>query len=71
MKRFSGILFLVIFFCSQAFAQNKQLELNDFFVNGTFQTKGVYGLSSMNDGEHYTVVEGNGNKIVKYSYKTG
>lgn len=71
MKRFSGILFLVIFFFSQAFAQNKQLELNDFFVNGTFQTKGVYGLSSMNDGEHYTVVEGNGSKIVKYSYKTG
>lgn len=71
MKKFSGILFLVILICCQAVAQNKQLELNDFFVKGTFQTRGVYGLRSMNDGEHYTVVEGGGSQIVKYSYKTG
>lgn len=71
MRKFSGILFLFVFFCSQLSAQHKQLSLNDFFVNGTFRTQGVYGLRSMNDGEHYTVVEGNGTRIVKYSYKTG
>lgn len=70
MRKFSGILLLLILICSQVPAQHKQLSLNDFFVNGTFYTKGVYGLRSMNDGEHYTVVEG-GNRIVKYSYKTG
>ena len=71
MRKISGILFLLILFCSQLSAQSKQLSLNDFFVDGTFRTQGVYGLRSMNDGEHYTVVEGNGTRIVKYSYKTG
>lgn len=71
MRRLSVILFLIVFFGSHLPAQNKQLSLNDFFVDGTFQLRGVYGLRSMNDGEHYTVVEGNGTRIVKYSYKTG
>lgn len=71
MKKISGILFLLVFFCSQLIAQHKQLSLNDFFVDGTFSTRGVYGLRSMNDGEHYTVVEGGGTRIIKYSYKTG
>lgn len=56
---------------SQVTAQTKQLSLNDFFKNGTFRSKGVYGIRSMNDGEHYTVLENGGKKIVKYSYKTG
>ncbi len=71
MRKFSGVLLLFILICSQLTAQSKQLSLNDFFVNRTFGTKGVYGLRSMNDGEHYTVLEGNGSRIVKYSYKTG
>lgn len=70
MRKLSGILLVVALFCSSLSAQPK-LSLNDFFVNGTFYTKGVRGLRSMNDGEHYTVLEGNGNQIVKYSYKTG
>lgn len=70
MRKLSGILLVVALFCSSLSAQPK-LSLNDFFVNGTFYTKGVRGLRSMNDGEHYTVLEGNGSQIVKYSYKTG
>ncbi len=70
MKKFSGILLLALIF-SHVLSAQKQLSLDDFFVNGTFRTKGVYGLRSMNDGEHYTVLENNGTQIVKYSYKTG
>ena len=70
MRNFFGIFLLMFIFCSQLSAQ-KQLTLEDFFVDGTFRTKGVYGLRSMNDGEHYTVLENNGTRIVKYSYKTG
>lgn len=70
MRKFSEILLAIILFCSSLSAQQK-LSLNDLFVNGTFYTKGVYGLRSMNDGEHYTLLEGNGSQIVKYSYKTG
>ncbi|MCK3684843.1 S9 family peptidase [Maribellus sp. YY47] len=44
--------------------------LEDIFVKGTFRTSSVYGLRSMNDGIHYTTMEGN-SKVVKYSYQTG
>lgn len=71
MRKISGFFVLLFFFCGNLPAQNKQLSLNDFFTDYTFSTKGVSGLRSMNDGEHYTVPEGNGTKIVKYSYKTG
>ncbi|HAX97114.1 MAG TPA: S9 family peptidase, partial [Prolixibacteraceae bacterium] len=48
----------------------KQITLEDIFVNGTFNQKSVQGLRSMNDGNHYTVME-NGARVVKYSYQTG
>lgn len=48
----------------------KQITLEDLFVNGTFTQKSVQGLRSMNDGNHYTVME-NGARIVRYSYQTG
>lgn len=70
MTRTFRLLLLFIVVCNPLFAQ-KQLSLNDFFVDGTFSSKGVRGLSSMNDGEHYTVLENGGTRIVKYSYKTG
>lgn len=73
MKRIYHILILLILVSAgvQVMAQSKQLNLNDFFKDGTFRSKGVYGIRSMNDGEHYTVLENEGKKIVKYSYKTG
>ncbi len=52
-------------------AQPSEISLNDIFKNGTFRTQTVRGLRSMKDGEHYTVLEDNGRKIVKYSYKSG
>jgi len=54
------------------FAQNisQEITLEDIYKNRTFNEKSVSGLRSMNDGEHFTLLE-NGNQIVKYSYKTG
>ena len=40
MRNFFGIFLLMFIFCSQLSAQ-KQLTLEDFFVDGTFRTKGV------------------------------
>ena len=37
--------------------------------SGYYRTEYIYGINSMNDGEHYTILEKDG--IVKYSYKTG
>lgn len=71
MRKLLGAVFLLTIFCCNLSAQNKQFSLNDFFVDGTFRTRGVYGLRSMNDGEHYTVLENNATRIVQYNYKTG
>jgi len=51
-----------------SFSQNK-LELKDV-IGRTYVQKSISGLKSMNDGLNYTTKE-EGNKIVKYSYKTG
>ena len=52
-------------------SQNRQqITLSDIFSNGTFRAETVAGLRSMNDGEHYTTLEGR-TTIVKNSYRTG
>jgi dipeptidyl-peptidase 4 len=70
MKK-SIILLLAIFFVLEVSAQKKQVVLDDFSTLGTFRAKGVTGLHPMNDGIHYTVLEGDGTRIVKYSYTSG
>lgn len=54
-------------------AQKKDITLEDIFVKRTFQSKGVWGIRSMNNGEHYTTLGSNkmGQYIVRYEYKTG
>ena len=46
----------------------QEITLNKIH-SGHYRTEFIYGINSMNDGEHYTVLEKDG--IVKYSYKTG
>ena len=46
----------------------QEITLNKIH-SGYYRTEYIYGINSMNDGEHYTVLEKDG--IVKYSYKTG
>ncbi|MGV8139626.1 MAG: S9 family peptidase [Mangrovibacterium sp.] len=50
-------------------AQQK-ITLDDLIFKNTFGQESVYGVRSMNDGLHYTTLEG-GNKVVKYSLKNG
>ena len=46
----------------------QEITLNKIH-SGYYRTEFIYGINSMNDGEHYTILEKEG--IVKYSYKTG
>jgi dipeptidyl-peptidase-4 len=48
----------------------KQITLEDLFQRSTFSQSTVHGLRSMNDGNHYTVLE-DGSRIVRYSYQSG
>ena len=43
--------------------QGKKFTLNDFCLNYTFRTQGITGLRSLNDGEHYTVLEDRGKSL--------
>ena len=46
----------------------QEITLNKIH-SGYYRTEFIYGINSMNNGEHYTVLEKDG--IIKYSYKTG
>ena len=67
------VCMFIVGFALPGNAQNKgkKFTLEDFNLTYTFRTHGVSGLRSLNDGEHYTVLENNGKKLVMYSYKTG
>jgi len=49
---------------------NSKITLADLWKKGTFNSQGVRGLRSMDDGNHYTTLE-KGRMIVKHSYETG
>jgi len=69
-------LLIIILLITATFASKSQnVEKTDITVADLYQTysfypKSVYGLTSMNDGLHYTTLIGD-SVIAKYSYKTG
>lgn len=64
------ILSLSLIFAFSSFAQEtKKITLDDIYKSRKFNPKGVYGMQSMADGEHYTLVEGDSLNV--YSYNTG
>lgn len=66
------LLFTIVFFAAAGFAQQdtKKITVDDLWTNWTFYGQSVYGLRSMNDGQHYTTLDRAG-KLEKYAYKTG
>ena len=62
--------FLIIFLTISALQAQKAITLEDIHQKYTFFPSYISGLRSMNDGEHYTVLEGRKN-VVKYSYQSG
>ena len=64
-----NLIILLITLSLTGFSQ-KKIELKDLENTNIFTQKTITGLRSMNDGLYYTAEE-DGDKIVKYSYKTG
>ena len=70
MKKVKTIFIISCIFATNiAFAQTKQITLNDIFKEKTFSVENVYGIRSMKSGENYCVLEND--SINVYSYKTG
>ncbi len=74
MKKLRSLLiYLLLTSCIlQVNAQkvSKEITLDDIYKEGVFREKSVYGIRSMNDGEHFTTLE-KSKKITKYSFKSG
>ena len=70
MRKLLVILtFAMIGSMGASMAQTKNITLEDIWTKGTFRAKGVYGIRSMADGEHYCTMTRTG--IAKYSYAKG
>jgi dipeptidyl-peptidase-4 len=63
------VLFVAVFVSTGMQAQSAQITLEDLWLNYRYYPSFIDDLRSMNDGEHYTVKEGNA--IVQYAYATG
>ncbi|HNR55410.1 MAG TPA: hypothetical protein PKJ19_09595 [Flavobacteriales bacterium] len=68
-------LSLGVAFCLtlSAVSAQKQLTNRDIWASPQFSAEYVGGLASMNDGQHYTVLDGSeaGMVIDQYAYRTG
>lgn len=64
------LLFALPFANNLAQAQRQKISLEDIVKHGTFRARNVYGLRSMNDGEHYSAYNADG-QIARFAYATG
>ena len=62
--------FLLIY---PVFSQKRNINIEDLWKNYTFYPKLIRDFKSMNDGEHYTLMERKNNvqEIIKYRFKNG
>lgn len=71
MKRIGAIAFLCCICSIYTWAQgSKELNLKEI-TDGKFRAETLRGIASMADGEHYTRMNEEGTKIIKYAYRTG
>ena len=68
-KLFVFMAFALLAGAGAATAQNSNITLEDIWTKRTFSPRGVYGIRSMADGEHYCTMSRTG--ITQYSYATG
>ena len=73
MKSYTYYLFIFLFSLLSHSQVNKELNLEDIYLNKTFTQDWVWGLSSMNNGKEYSIIDYQNNlvSIDLYSYKTG
>ena len=70
MKQRFSILVLIMPLCIML--SQEEITKEDIFLNRTFNQDWVYGLNSMNDGEHYTTLDyGDTIKVNQFNYLSG
>ncbi|MFI3299222.1 MAG: S9 family peptidase [Rikenellaceae bacterium] len=72
MRKFFLILMTTLSLSGASAQQGEQKEIGyDDLKEGVFSARGVYGLRSMADGEHFTAITDNREAIVRYGYRDG
>ena len=69
MKQFISLLIILSSLSLFSQTGTKKISLEDIFKNRNFASKGVSGLNSMKDGEHYSQVKKDSLNV--YEYATG
>jgi dipeptidyl-peptidase-4 len=69
MKQFISLLLILSSFSLFSQTGTKKISLEDIFKNRKFASKGVSGLNSMKDGEHYCQLKKDSLNV--YEYATG
>ena len=66
-----GITIMLCLCTVMAWAQGRNLELNDV-LRGEFTPRNIYGVTPIpGDGEHYSQMNQERTQVIKYSFKTG
>ena len=65
-----NIFLLLLFVTSCTFSFSQQVSLEDIWITYKFRSQGLDELTSMNDGEAYSLLLP-GDTIMRYSYKSG
>lgn len=73
MKIKTAFILTLAFLINHKLMAQRAITLEDIWKNNAFSSKGVYGINSMKDGLHYTVLVNSGKEqfIVKYNYVSG
>lgn len=69
MRKITTIFLAFLFMGFLQAQETSEISLDNIFKKGTFKTKGVYGIQSMKDGDHYCKLSRKG--VEEYSYKNG
>lgn len=70
MRRKSILFFICLLSLCNVAMGKKALDLKEI-ISGEFRPAGIRGIVPMADGEHYTQLNSDNTKIIKYSFKTG
>ena len=74
LKTMKKTLLLLLSLSSLVFAQQKEITLEDIWVDGTFRAERLNAFHSMSSGDYYTILNtdnaSNNSSLDKYDYKT-
>ncbi len=65
------IILFILFFTFSYGAEKKEITLEKVVKENIFKEKDIKGLKSLADGDHYTSIDKDKKRLVKYTYQSG